>query len=339
MPHARPSARPRVAVVLRPDAREQLFGPEQWETLCRTGDVVAECADAGELLAHPRRAEAEVLLASWGAPLLTAGVLAHLPALRTVLYGAGSIRLLVTDACWERGLTVVSAAEANNGPVAEYVYAQTVLALKDVHRRSRRMAAERVLPGLDGVPGIHGQTVGLVSFGSIARMVAGHLRRLGTRVLAWDPYADEALFREAGAERVAGLPELVARSRVLSIHTPLVPGRTEGLVTGELLRGLPHGATLINTARGAVVDEEALIRVLGERPDLQAVLDVTAEEPPSPGSALYTLENVMLTGHVAGTVGSERRAIGALLVEELTRVAAGEPPLHAVSPEASLLRA
>ncbi|TXS51620.1 hydroxyacid dehydrogenase [Streptomyces sp. t39] len=339
MPHDHRSARPRVAVVLEPAARAQLFGPEQWEDLKRTGDVVAECADAGELLGHPRRAEAEVLVASWGAPRLTAGVLAQLPALHTVLYGAGSIRGLVTDACWERGLTIVSAAEANNGPVAEYVYAQTVLALKDVHRRSRRMAAEQVLPGLDDVPGIHGQEVGLVSFGSVARMVASHLRRLGTRVLAWDPFLDDAVFRDAGTERVAGLPELVARSRVLSIHTPLVPGRTEGLITGELLRSLPRGATLINTARGAVIDEEAMIRILAERPDLQAVLDVTAEEPPRPGSPLYTLANVMLTGHVAGTAGSERRAIGALLAGELTRVAAGERPLHAVSPEASLLRA
>lgn len=339
MPHDHRPARPRLAVVLPPGARGQLFGPEEWESLTRTGEVVADCPDAGALLGHPGAAGAEVLVTSWGAPRLTAGVLARLPALHTVLYGAGSIRDLVTDACWERGLTVVSAADANNGPVAEYVYAQTVLALKDVHRRSRRIASERALPPLDDVPGIHGQSVGLVSFGSVARKVAAHLGRLGTRVLAWDPFLDEAVFRAAGAERVAELPDLVARSSVLSVHTPLVPGRTEGLITGGLLRLLPRGATLINTARGAVVDEEAMIRTLTERPDLQAVLDVTAEEPPAPGSALYTLENVLLTGHVAGTVGSERRALGALLVEELARVAAGERPLHAVSPEESLLRA
>ncbi|NYI03946.1 hydroxyacid dehydrogenase [Allostreptomyces psammosilenae] len=331
--------RPPTAVVLAPGLRDELFGRAESEELARTADLVAECPSGRALLTHPRRGEVEVLVTSWGAPRLTAEVLDELPALRTVLHAAGSVRKLVSDAVWERGLVVVSAADANNEPVAEFVYAHVVLALKDVHRRSRHIAETGALPPLEAVPGIYGQSVGLVSFGSTARKVARRLRRLDAEVLAWDPFQDDGAFRAEGVTRVAGLRELARASRVLSIHTPLIPGRTEKLVTGDLLRALPHGATLINTARGAVVDEEAMIEVLLERPDLFAVLDVTTEEPPAPGSPLYSLPNVTLTGHVAGTVGGERRAMGRLVVHELRRLALGLAPRHAVSAEAARLRA
>lgn len=325
-------------MVLPQALRGEIFGDSAWAELACLVDLVADCPD-GDLAVHPRRGEVEVLVSSWGAPPLTGDLLAELPRLRLVLHAAGSVRRLADDAVWERGITVVSAADANNEPVAEYVYAQTVLALKDAHRRSRRIVGDRALPPLEGVPGIREQTVGLVSFGSVARKTAQRLHRLDTRILAWDPYLDDDAFRAEGVTRVAELPELVASSRVLSIHTPLIPGRTENLIGDALLRLLPRQATLVNTARGAVVDETALTRVLAERPDLFAVLDVTADEPPAPASALYTLPNVMLTGHVAGTVGTERRAMGRLVVDELRRHAAGLPLLHAVPAALAHLRA
>ncbi|MFF3499563.1 hydroxyacid dehydrogenase [Streptomyces sp. NPDC003247] len=331
--------RPRAAALLTPALRDDLFGGVGWKELTGVVEMVVEDADAGALLSHPRRRLVEVLITSWGAPALTAEVLDALPALRAVVHAAGSVRKLVTDAVWERDLVVVSAADANNEPVAEYVYAQTVLALKDAHRRARDIAAARALPPLDGIPGIYGQTVGLVSFGSVARKVATRLRRLDAEVRAWDPYQDAALLREAGVTPVGALADLMAGCRVVSVHTPLITGRTEGLISGELLRLLPRGATLVNTARGAVIDEAALIDVLTERPDLFAVLDVTAEEPPPPTSPLYTLPNAVLTGHVAGTVGGERRAMGRLVLGELRRLAAGSAPLHAVSAQEAHLRA
>ena len=295
--------------------------------------------DGRALSLHPRRHEAEVLITSWGMPRLTEDLLRELPSLRTVVHAAGSIRKLISEAVWARDIVVVSAADANNEPVAEYVYAQTVLALKDVHRRAHRIKSEKGLPPLDGIPGIYGQSVGLVSFGSTARKVAARLRHLETEVLAWDPHVPSDALCRLDVTPVTDLRELFARAGVLSIHAPLIPGQTEKLVTGDLLRRLPHGATLINTARGAVLDEDALTDVLRERPDLYAVLDVTTREPLPPESPLYALPNVMLTGHVAGTVSAERRAMGRLVVEELRRIAAGLPPVHAVSAHASLLRA
>ncbi|MFI8952865.1 hydroxyacid dehydrogenase [Streptomyces sp. NPDC053750] len=336
-PHA--SVRLPAATVFPPALRGELFGPQGWSELTEVVDVLAECPDGHSLLAHPRRTEVEVLVTSWGAPRLTAEVLDELPRLHTVVHAAGSVRKLVSDAVWQRGIVVVSAADANNEPVAEYVYAQTVLALKDVHRRSRRITEQRALPPLEAVPGLDGSSVGLVSLGSVARKVAHRLHRINVEVRGWDPYQGEAIFRTAGVRKVADLRELFARSLVLSVHTPLLPGRTEKLITGDLLRRLPVGATFVNTARGAVVDEEALITVLVERPDLFAVLDVTVDEPPVPESPLYSLPNVMLTGHVAGTVGAERRAMGRLVTAELRRIAAGVDPEHVVTAELAPLLA
>ncbi|MYW70419.1 hypothetical protein GTY65_41195 [Streptomyces sp. SID8379] len=333
------STRLRAAVVLSSALRNEVFGPVQWEELAGLVDIVADCQDSRALALHPRRGEVDVLITSWGMPRLTEQLLCELPALRVVVHAAGSVRKLVSDAVWARGILVVSAAEANNEPVAEYVYAQTVLALKNVHRRAHRIKSETGLPSLEHIPGIYRQTVGLVSFGSIARKAAALLRRLETNVIAWDPFAPEETFGQLHVERATSIDELFARSQVLSVHTPLIPGQTEGLITEELLRRLPQNATLINTARGAVVDEDGLIRVLQERPDLYAVLDVTTREPLPASSSLYALPNVMLTGHVAGTVGDERRGMGQLVIAELRRISAGSDPLHAVSSHALLLRA
>ncbi|MET9105395.1 hydroxyacid dehydrogenase [Streptomyces zhihengii] len=333
------SPRLRVAVVLASTLKDELFGPVEWEELAGGFDIVADCQDSQELALHPRRGEAQVLITSWGMPRLTEDLLRELPSLKVVAHAAGSVRSLVSDGVWARGITVISAADANNEPVAEFVYAQTVLALKDVHRRSHQIKSETGLPALDHIPGIYGQTVGLISYGSVARKVAGLLRRLQANVVAWDPFVDEEAFDRLLVKRAATLEELFSQAKVLSIHTPLIPGQTERLITGDLVRRLPQSATLINTARGAVVDEEGLVQALQERPDLYAVLDVTTCEPLPASSPLYGLPNVMLTGHVAGTVGGERRAMGQLVLAELRRISAGTEPMHSVTSRALTLRA
>jgi hypothetical protein len=139
------------------------------------------------------------------------------------------------------------------------------------------------------------------------------------------------------------------------VHTRHVPDRAEqlpqraravGLVGVEPQRlaarhigdgpdrggvGLRVAATLVNTARGGLIDEDALVAVLRARPDLFAVLDVTDPEPPVPGSPLFTLPNVVVTPHLAGSLGAERRRQGRMMAEELARYCAGEPLEHEVT--------
>ncbi|MGN8027468.1 hydroxyacid dehydrogenase [Microbacterium sp. 22242] len=294
-------------------------------TLVRPFLTAEELAEQSDALA-----DVDVLLTGWGAPVVDEGLLDRAPRLRAVLHGAGSVKHLLTPEAWKRGITVVSAAAANADPVAEIAAAQIVLAVRGVPAARRRYAAERRRAAADVASGARGRTVGLVALGEIGRRVAERLRGSGFRLVAADPFAGAADAAELGVELVE-LDELFATSDVVSLHAPLLDATT-GMIDARLLRLLPAGATLINTARGGLIREDDLIAVWRERPDLTALLDVTVDEPPQRDSPLWELENVELTPHVAGSMGEDRAAMGRLVAEELARYAAGRPLLHRVDP-------
>ena len=266
----------------------------------------------------------DVLLSGWGGPRLDADLLAHADRLKAFFYGAGTMKALMSDAAWDRGLLVTSAFAANAVPVAEFTLAQVILCLKNVWRTASTSRFAAATPRPEPA-GCFRSTVGLLSLGAIGRLVAEMLRdTLDVRVLAHDPFADPSAAASLNVELV-DLPTLFAACDVVSVHTPWLP-ETEGLVTGELLASMRPSASFVNTARGAVVDEPAMVRVLQARPDLLAVLDVTHPEPPAADSPLRTLANVVLTPHVAGSQGAECRRMGAFVADEVERFATGRPP-------------
>ncbi|MCC5023328.1 MAG: hydroxyacid dehydrogenase [Candidatus Synoicihabitans palmerolidicus] len=148
-------------------------------------------------------------------------------------------------------------------------------------------------------------------------------------VVAYDPYLSSTDATELDV-RLLPLAELFATCSVVSLHAPRLPA-TIGMITGELIASMKPNATLINTSRGTLVKEDELCEALRHRPDLQVVLDVTDPEPPAPGSPLYSLLNVVLTPHIAGSRGRERRRLGELMITEFHRFRRGQPLQHAVS--------
>ncbi|MBO0979732.1 hydroxyacid dehydrogenase [Microbacterium sp. SD291] len=299
----------------------------------RIADLRRPFLTAQELAADPAALrDTEVLLTGWGAPVVDASLLEAAPRLRAVLHAAGSVKHIVTEAAWERGITVVSAAAANAEPVAEMTAAQIILAARGVPGSRRRYRSERMLAAAAAASGTRGSTVGLVALGEIGRRVAERLRGTGVRLLAADPFASASDALDLGVELVS-LEELFSRCRVVSLHAPLLPS-TEGMIGDALLERMPEGATLINTARGGLIDEEGLVDVLSRRADLTALLDVTAQEPPAADSPLWSLENVELTPHVAGSMGSDRGAMGQLVADELQRLIEGAPLRHRIEREA-----
>ncbi|MFB7223406.1 hydroxyacid dehydrogenase [Streptomyces sp. NPDC002596] len=279
-------------------------------------------------------AEAEVLLTCWGATPLTAEVLDGAPRLRAVVHAAGSVKHHITDACWERGIAVTSAAGANALPVAEFTLAAILFAGKRVLQSAQRYAALRTdhdwLKELAG-SGNYRRTVGIIGASRIGRRVIELLHPFDLDVLLYDPYVDAAEAARLGA-RLAALDELCARSSVVSVHAPQLP-ETHHLIGAAQLAAMATGTTLINTARGSLIDEDALLAELRSG-RLHAVLDVTDPELPPALSPLYELPNVLLTPHIAGSQGDELHRMADRALDEMERFASGLPfadPVHAGS--------
>ncbi|MFJ3669403.1 hydroxyacid dehydrogenase [Streptomyces sp. NPDC090106] len=280
-----------------------------------------------------RLADAEVLFTHWGAPPLTDDTLRRLPRLRAVVHAAGSVKHHVTEAVWRHGVTVSSAAGANALPVAEFTLAAILFANKRVLDAARAYRAARTPPDLLPYFSGHGnyrRTVGIVGASRIGRRVIDLLRPFDLDVLLHDPYVDAAHARALGAEKTE-LDELARRGDVVSIHAPQLP-ETRHMFDARRIALLKDGATLINTARGSLVDTDALTaRLLTGR--LHAVLDVTEPEVPPAGSPLYTLPNVLLTPHIAGSLGNELHRMTDWAIDEVGRYARGLPFAYGIGPE------
>ena len=176
-----------------------------------------------------------------------------------------------------------------------------------------------------------GRTIGVVGFSRIGRRVVSLLQQLDSAtVLVADPYADPYEVAAAGA-RLVPLDELLPRVDVLSIHAPALPS-TRHMIGAEQLARLRRNATVINTARGSLIDTAALERECAAG-RLHAILDVTDPEPLPADSVLYDLPNVMLTPHVAGSLGSEIHRMTDAALDELERFVRGEALQSAVSSE------
>ncbi|MGN9842950.1 hydroxyacid dehydrogenase [Nonomuraea sp. H19] len=270
-------------------------------------------------------AEVEVLITGWGCPPLDEALLAAAPRLRAVLHAAGSVKSLVSPACWERGLLVSSAADANAVPVAEYTVGAILLAGKGIFTLGERYRRERAftLAEVHPLVGNNGRRVGIVGASRIGRKVIDLLAPYDLDLCLSDPYTSVEGIRQTSLE------ELLSSSDIVSLHAPATPETTH-MLNRERLALMPDGAVLINTARGSLVDTDALVAEL-KSGRLSAILDVTEPEPLPPHSPLFDLPNVFLTPHIAGSQGNELSRMGAAVVDELELLAAGSPLAHQVT--------
>ncbi|OIV38551.1 hypothetical protein BIV57_05125 [Mangrovactinospora gilvigrisea] len=340
---AAPPASPRAVLAFNPHLLPRLFGPEALDRLhravridTRPEAVLTGLGDPAGLPAPAREAlaEAELLVTGWGTPPITEAVLAAAPRLRAVVHTAGSVKKLVNDGWWRRGIALASSVDANALPVAEFTVAMVLLSGKRAFRIRDYYREERLRSDWTtrfSTLGNYRTRVGLLSASRIGRRVAELLAPFDLDVSLHDPHP-EALAGLPESVTPRGLQELFATSDIVSLHTPLLPATT-GLVGAALLAAMPDGATLINTARGGVVDHAALeAELVSGR--LNAVLDVTDPHEPLPAdSPLWELPNVVLTPHLAGSTGNEVRRLGDYAVEEVERFASGLAFARPITPE------
>ena len=327
---------PRLSFAFGPLGIEKLFSLSDLDRL-KSCCFIASAEPLQEfqsVAAKAQLADTDILVTGWGCPAIDAAVLESASSLKLVAHAAGSVKHLIGPDVFERGIAVTNAAAANAVPVAEFTLAAILFANKDVFRFQQFYAKQRrsleMHQSFDGDSGSWHKKVGIVGASRIGRRVLELLRPHDMDILLYDPLVDAAEAAQLGARSVS-LSELMAECQTVSLHAPLL-ATTQHMIDAEMLARMPDGATLINTARGGLVDQAALEAELSSG-RLSAILDVTEPEAPPPTSPLYDLPNVVLTPHIAGAIGNERQRLGRLIVDEIERFVAGKPLQHSLTLE------
>ncbi len=269
--------------------------------------------------------DAEVLVVSY-IDRVDEALLDGLPRLRHLAsYGVG-VNHLDLAACRRRGLLVTNTPGVVTEATAEHTMALLLAAARRVtegDRTIRRGGWTAVEPSFLLGTGLTGKLLGLVGFGRIGQAVARRAAAFGLTIA----YAAPREVAFPGARRLP-LEALLAEADLVSLHCPLTPA-TENLLSRERLALMKPGAILVNTARGAVLDDAALVEALATGRLAAAALDVFRDEPAVP-AAYLALENVVLTPHLGSGTRETRGAMAAMVLEEIERVARGEPARHRV---------
>jgi phosphoglycerate dehydrogenase-like enzyme len=313
-----------------PERVEAVYA-EHLETLKMQTRLYSTVVSGKTLEEHlPQLREVEVIFSTWGMPRLAIYQLDAMPRLRAVFYAAGSVQSFATPLL-ERGITLTSSWAANAVPVAEFSLAQILLANKNYFENSRVFTSPQKRHAVASARGNFGASVALLGAGQIGRKLIELMKPFRLRVLVFDPFLSDEDARAFGVEKVS-LEEAFSRGDVVSNHLANLPA-TVRMLKGEYFARMKPNATFINTGRGQTVAEDELCAVMGSRPDIIALLDVTHPEPPVPGSPLYALPNVFLSSHIAGSVGDEVRRMADYAVDEFVRWQSGEPLRFQVTPE------
>lgn len=325
-------SKPIVAVTIGKNHYRRMMSQAAWDALAGFADAShhegQEPATKSDLLALLPGADG--CITSWGVARLDADVIAAAPRLKAMAHMGSSVKRFVSDALWEREIHVTTTGPMLARDVAETTLGLMIVGMKQIwplgqHVRDGGWRESAYWPSRE----LHGKTVGIVGASHVGRHVIELLRPFGARVLLYDPYVAEEEATQLGAAQVE-MDDLVRRADIVSLHAPAKPD-THHILNADRLALMKDDALLINTARGSLIDEAALIAELSKG-RFFAFLDVTDPEPPAADSPLRQLENVVVTPHLAGCIEDCGR-MGEMAVEELRRFFAGEPPLYRVTPD------
>jgi len=277
-------------------------------------------------------ADCDVVITGWNSLPLTADVLDAAPRLKLVLHSAGTIRGVETPEMWRRGIRITSAANVNGVPVAEFLLGQILMCLKDVFNTQTRfrLKGRAGWEWTDAMMGYYGTTVGIIGMGNVGRHLLKLLGAFDFKKLIHSFYPFEKEAREAGADLVE-IDEIMRRSDAVVLLAPNIP-EYKHMIDARRLALMRDHAFFLNSARGALVDEAALIAEL-KTGRISACLDVTEPEPPVEGSPFYNLPNCLLTPHIAGSIRNECHRLGNQMLKELRRYIAGEPFQNEITEE------
>ena len=296
----------------KPEIIDYVYTPEQLKEISTITDLYDGIFNKADILAG-KLAGVEVVFSTWCIPPLDAEVLARMPELKAVFYGAGATDSFARP-CFAAGITLCSAWQANAIPVAEFCLGQILLGLKGYFRYARTLnCREKFNQSMRG-RGTYGETVVLIGDGAVANKLRELLGNFNLKVI---------MIPSRPEWRTVSLEEAFKTAFVISNH---LPNRDDniGVINRTHFESMRYGATFINTGRGAQVNEADMIEVFKARPDLTALLDVTFPEPPVVGSDLYNMPNIRLSSHIAGSLNNEVVRMSEYMLDEFKRFISGK---------------
>ena len=314
--------------ILKIDA---VYGNGRKNQIAQIVDLYPEIISSDNFDLHSKKlSQLEVIFSTWGMPVLNMNQLIKLPKLKAVFYAAGSVKAFAVPFL-KQHITIVSAWATNAVPVAEFTVAQILLSNKGYFRNIRDCATpEGRLNAFIG-NGNNDTTVALLGAGMIGRKVIEFLKPFRLKVVVFDPFLSDKQADLLGVEKVS-LENAFNRGMVVSNHLANVQ-QTKGILQAQHFRSMLRNSVFINTGRGATVIENQLIDVLSQRTDITALLDVSDPEPPSVDSKFYRLPNVILSSHLAGSIGREVTTMADTIIEEFIAWKVKKPLRYAVTPD------
>lgn len=247
----------------------------------------------------------DICVTGWGSPVFDGEVLNCADCLKLIAHTGGSVKPYITDSVYERGIRVVSGNQVFAESVAESVVAYALASLREIPHYSTRLK-EGDWPAQFYNRGLLDRSVGIVGYGMIAKYVVGMLKPFHNSIKVFSRHIGQEELDRFQMKK-AGLEEIFSTCDIISIHSGMTP-ENHHLITEELLRKMKKGALLINTARGAIIDEAALCRVLQEK-EIYAVLDVFETEPLPADHELTKCQRAILMPHMGGPTIDRRLAV------------------------------
>lgn len=304
-----------------------------------TRDILSELEKIGTLFIWDGKIsvfefckDADIIITTWGSPKLELSILQFAPSLKFIFHAAGTIKPYVDPELMKKGVRASSASNILGRYVAITTFGLILVSIKKIPWWSeyiKNTGGWRENDFLWNYTNEIGtSTVGVISMSNVGKNLVLLLKNVTDNILVYDPYWSSEDIKKFGGIKVENLYEIAEKCDVICLCAPLLK-ETEGMIDKKFFQKMKDGAVFINTARGKIIDETALIEEL-KKERIFACLDVTDPEPPAPDSPLRKLKNILLSPHIAGIVNSGLVEIGKFCVEEIKRFINGQPLVNEI---------
>jgi len=305
------------------ESYKKIFEKETVEKLKKYGEV--KIWDEKENIENFAK-NSTIIITSWNSPKITPSIFKPAPDLKFIMHAAGSIKPYVKKEVMEKGVRVSSCSGVLGKFVAITTLGLILVSVKKIFwwsdfikKTGKWRENEKLRKYTDEITGVN---IGIISMSNVGRNLVSLLKQFSEKIYVYDSYWTEEQIKNYGGKKVKSLMEIAEKCEIIALCAPLTE-ETKGMIGKEFFRNMKDGSVFINTARGAIIDQNALIEEL-KKERIFACVDVTYPEPPEKNSPLYNLKNLIISPHIAGCIHSGLKELGKFSVEEIGRFIKGE---------------